>query len=43
LPGAGFGFFFGRKRVSFRTLLQDLATVAYNIAHTSLNPNMPRS
>jgi hypothetical protein len=24
---------------SFRTLLQDLATVAYNIAHTSLNPN----
>ena len=23
---------------SFRTLLQDLATVAYNIAHTSLNP-----
>jgi hypothetical protein len=24
---------------SFRTLLQDLATLAYNIAHTSLNPN----
>jgi len=24
---------------SLRTLLQDLATVAYNIAHTSLNPN----
>ena len=24
---------------SFRTLLQDLATLAYNITHTSLNPN----
>ena len=23
---------------SFRTLLQDLATLAYNITHTSLNP-----
>ena len=24
---------------SLRTLLQDLATLAYNITHTSLNPN----
>ena len=23
---------------SFRTLLQDLATLAYNVTHTSLNP-----
>jgi transposase len=28
----------GRPLHSFRTLLQDLATLAYNITHTSLNP-----